>query len=122
MHQNAPDLPIFQPTSPSHHQPSQQPRSKTAAAGLKFKTELCRNWVEGTCEFQAKCSFAHGSEELRLPLRLPEKYKTKTCRQFFEAGYCMYGGRCQFRHTVRREGERLPVFMKLQEQGEREQC
>lgn len=122
MHQNSPDLPPFQPTSPSNHQQSQQPRSKAAAAGLKFKTELCRNWVEGTCEFQTKCSFAHGVEELRLPLRLPEKYKTKACRQFFEAGYCMYGGRCQFRHTVRREAERLPVFMKLQERGEREQC
>ena len=31
----------------------------------KFKTELCRNWLNGHCSFDNKCVFAHGKEELR---------------------------------------------------------
>ena len=31
----------------------------------KYKTELCRNWVNGFCSFDSKCVFAHGKEELR---------------------------------------------------------
>ena len=31
----------------------------------KYKTELCRNWLNGSCSFDTKCVFAHGREELR---------------------------------------------------------
>lgn len=32
----------------------------------KYKTSLCRNWLStGKCEFEKKCSFAHGDHELQ---------------------------------------------------------
>ena len=31
----------------------------------KYKTELCRNWLNGFCPFENKCVFAHGRDELR---------------------------------------------------------
>ncbi|CAJ1032350.1 putative Zinc finger C-x8-C-x5-C-x3-H type (and similar) [Leishmania utingensis] len=35
----------------------------------KYKTTICRNWEQtGTCNFRG-CTFAHGVEELRAPLR-----------------------------------------------------
>ena len=33
----------------------------------RFKTELCKNWIEnGSCRYGKKCQFAHGQEELRI--------------------------------------------------------
>ncbi|KAG5498860.1 hypothetical protein JKF63_03149 [Porcisia hertigi] len=35
----------------------------------KYKTTICRNWEQtGTCTFRG-CTFAHGAEELRAPVR-----------------------------------------------------
>lgn len=31
---------------------------------VKFKTEMCKNFMTTHCEFGDKCSFAHGREEL----------------------------------------------------------
>ena len=31
----------------------------------KYKTEMCRNWQRGNCEFGERCTFAHGAIELR---------------------------------------------------------
>jgi hypothetical protein len=31
----------------------------------KFKTEMCKNWEAGVCDFELDCCFAHGSDELR---------------------------------------------------------
>ena len=63
---------------------------------VKFKTELCRNWGLGICEFGDKCIFAHGYNELRS--LSSSNYKTKKCKQFYERGFCQYGNRCQFKH------------------------
>lgn len=63
---------------------------------VKFKTEMCRNWRLGCCEFADKCMFAHGHEELRSVSS--SNYRTKKCKQFHEKGYCQYGNRCQFKH------------------------
>ncbi|OMJ86637.1 hypothetical protein SteCoe_11786 [Stentor coeruleus] len=63
---------------------------------IKFKTELCRNWSIGMCEFGEKCTFAHGNHELRGVLN--SNYRTKKCKQFHEKGYCQYGNRCLFKH------------------------
>ena len=101
---------------------------------LKFKTEMCRNWKTGTCEYGEKCVFAHGTDELRVISS--SNYKTKKCKQFHEKGYCQYGNRCQFRHrdlsqdttasspiAVTRErsqegyGKRLPIFFKIAPQA-----
>ena len=69
-------------------------------ASNKFKTEICRNWTQGICEFGTKCTFAHGQHELRLRDTAVGNYRTKNCKQFHELGYCQYGSRCQFKHVV----------------------
>jgi Zinc finger C-x8-C-x5-C-x3-H type (and similar)/CCCH-type zinc finger len=97
----------------------------------KLRTEICRNWGLGCCEFGDKCFFAHGYNELRS-ISSGSNYKTKKCKQFHEKGYCQYGNRCQFKHrdlsqetaadspnsTPRDQfkevnKKRLPVFLKL---------
>lgn len=65
---------------------------------VKYKTEMCRNWENGKCEFGGTCAFAHGPDELRERTLLPTNYRTKKCKQFYELGYCLYGTRCQFKH------------------------
>lgn len=37
----------------------------------KYKTELCRNWLNGHCTFGVKCTFAHGASDIRPKLHLP---------------------------------------------------
>ena len=69
----------------------------------KYKTELCKNWIEiGICRYSGKCQFAHGEHEL-VSKNLPTnaKYKSKTCTTFIEKLYCPYGKRCLFRHEDR---------------------
>lgn len=61
---------------------------------MKYKTEICKNWEAGYCEFEDECVFAHGKDDLRGK----SSYKTKKCRQFFEQGYCMFGNKCIFQH------------------------
>merc|ERR1711990_338843 len=39
-------------------------------------------------------------EELGPKTHLPSNYKTKLCTQYQEQGYCMYGQRCQFLHSI----------------------
>lgn len=87
----------------------------------KYKTEMCRGWGQGFCEFGEKCIFAHGYKELRNAHSLTN-YKTKKCKQFHEKGYCQYGNRCQFLHKSanekkstpeKQEKKRLPVFSSL---------
>lgn len=80
----------------------------------KYKTEICRNWLSGHCEFGEKCVFAHGSLELRN--KTQGKYKTRLCKQFYQHGYCGYGPRCQFRHGYGQK--RLPVFIDLEHRGD----
>lgn len=65
---------------------------------MKYKTEICKNWESGYCEFGGRCAFAHGYDELRQKTHMTTNYKTKPCKQFYELGYCMYGKRCQFKH------------------------
>lgn len=115
-----------------------QPRE--ADFRVKYKTEICRNWELGTCEFGESCAFAHGYEELRNKSNMGSNYKTKKCKQFHELGYCIYGNRCQFRHrdvsidtapnspkstkiSYRKSSEdsnrkRLQIFIDLAEKGE----
>ncbi|CAG9316774.1 unnamed protein product [Blepharisma stoltei] len=72
--------------------------SKEVDFTIKYKTEICRNWENGICEFGDQCAFAHGIHELREKTALPNNYRTKRCKQFYELGYCLYGTRCQFKH------------------------
>ena len=46
----------------------------------KYKTELCKNWIEtAKCRYEDKCRFAHGQEELTQAARYGynEKFKSK---------------------------------------------
>lgn len=73
--------------------------SSSTATSERYKTELCRPFEEsGICRYGHKCQFAHGSRELRTPLRHP-KYKTEPCRTFHSVGICPYGTRCHFIHN-----------------------
>ena len=73
-------------------------------ANGKYKTELCKNWIEtAKCRYQDKCRFAHGQEELTVAAiySYNEKFKSKNCRTFYQTKQCMYGTRCMFRHEHR---------------------
>jgi hypothetical protein len=70
----------------------------------KYKTELCKNWIEtAKCRYESKCRFAHGQEELTQAARrvYNDKFKSKNCRTFYHTKQCMYGTRCMFRHEHR---------------------
>ena len=79
----------------------------------KYKTSLCKLYeATGSCNFGAKCSFAHGSHELRrtedpIPReamnerndRVPySNYKTIKCCYFYKDGICPFGIRCSYAH------------------------
>ena len=81
----------------------------------KYKTEICRNWEMGKCEFGEDCAFAHGFQELRYKSNIGQKYKTKKCKQFHEQGVCQYGTRCQFKH--RDTADTTPVVSPKAVQG-----
>lgn len=90
---------------------------------VKYKTELCRNYGEGTCLFGRRCAFAHGGHELKGKMYLPRNYKTKLCQKFSSFGFCSYGTRCQFIHqqwensrstSPSPEGRRLPIFQEIE--------
>ena len=63
----------------------------------KYKTEMCRNWLRGTCTYGNNCLFAHGEDEIRFREK-PANYKTKLCVNILRDGFCKYGTRCQFKH------------------------
>ena len=83
--------------------------ARASAFLLNYKTELCKNWEKGSCEFGDRCAFAHGREELRQPSLKSDKYKTRKCKQFHKLGYCMYGVRCQFIHTIETRRSEQPT-------------
>ena len=79
----------------------------------KFKTSICKLYdATGSCNFGNKCSFAHGSHELRQPGdpiprealserndRVPySNYKTIKCCYFYREGVCPFGVRCSYAH------------------------
>ncbi|CAG9317254.1 unnamed protein product [Blepharisma stoltei] len=65
---------------------------------VKYKTEMCKNWESGQCEFGNKCAFAHGIEELRNKSHKSAKPKIPGCKMYQDKGYCIYGSKCQFSH------------------------
>ena len=80
------------------------PQLEEYDADGKYKTELCKNWIEtAKCRYEAKCRFAHGQEELTSAAMRSynEKFKSKNCRTFYHTKQCMYGNRCMFRHEHR---------------------
>ena len=65
----------------------------------KEKSQLCKRFMQnGSCPYEKKCKFAHGSHELRRNQQVNSKYKTKECGVFITQGFCLYGERCNFIH------------------------
>jgi len=65
----------------------------------KYKTEMCRNILDGKECPHKHCQFAHSYEELRRK-RKPRNYKTELCHAYHSTGFCPYGVRCAFRHET----------------------
>jgi hypothetical protein len=112
--------------------PILRPKVKKPIDCTKYKTEMCRNWIEThVCQYAEKCNFAHGFDELIEKNPANEKYKSKKCIPFHSKGVCTYGHRCLFLHETRSLEEiprsfykarliynpftvkRLPVFEKI---------
>ena len=93
------------------------------ASNENFKTEICRNWSLGFCQWEDKCIFAHGFDELRKKDSVKINYKTRQCKQFHQSGYCIYGNKCQFLHKSQfditdNSRRRLAVFVGIEKKGE----
>ncbi|PAV90449.1 hypothetical protein WR25_14599 [Diploscapter pachys] len=66
-----------------------------------FKTALCDSYRKfEQCQYGERCRFAHGVEELRMPVnprgRFHPKYKTVLCDKFSTKGFCQ----CMFIHKI----------------------
>lgn len=68
---------------------------------IKERTELCRNWLQNTCKFGEKCSFAHGIEQVQKKHHCNGRYKLTRCNGYHNNLVCLYGTRCQFAHLLR---------------------
>ena len=75
---------------------------------IKYKTEICKNWLSGQCKFGDTCIFAHGKQEIKLN----SSQKSKECKNFKSSYFCPYGEKCQFKH-IQNETKRLPIFAKI---------
>ncbi|KAA6387895.1 MAG: hypothetical protein EZS28_016578, partial [Streblomastix strix] len=75
-------------------------RKTRAEISARYKTELCRNFMESKfCPYGDRCEFAHGLSELRSLGKGPKR-KIAECRAFHEGDIiCYYGQRCRFAHT-----------------------
>lgn len=76
-----------------HSKPNKQ---KTSHKTQFYKTEMCRQYLNGFCKLESRCLFAHGEEELNSRQR-PRKYKTIPCNK--PPGQCPYGSRCLYIHS-----------------------
>jgi hypothetical protein len=88
--------------------------SKRATEPTKYKTELCRTWVEHNyCPYKEKCRFAHGKKDLHDKIVMSKNYKQKECNSFYTRGYCPYGPRCHFKHDERKLWEIERDYFKI---------
>lgn len=62
------------------------------------KTQICKFYELGQCTRGERCTFAHGSEQLR---QAPDFSKTRLCADFIEHGTCHLGRKCSFAHGKR---------------------
>ncbi|KAG2173776.1 hypothetical protein INT43_005196 [Umbelopsis isabellina] len=80
-----------------------------------YKTRLCERFeAEGYCPYDTKCTFAHGTEELReRTVEHTEEvvngrtefndnglFKTKLCERYMKGNFCQYGPKCNFAHGM----------------------
>lgn len=78
------------------------PALKEPKEQIKYKTELCKNWIEkGKCSYSVRCKFAHGYHELVQNKAEERLQQTAKCETFHTEGYCSYGTRCIYQHETR---------------------
>ena len=74
-------------------------RSSMTSKRGKYKTELCIHYSStGTCYYGAKCHYAHGREDIRVPGSAHPRYKTSLCKNELGDRKCQFGDRCMFIH------------------------
>ena len=85
----------------------------------KFKTEICKNWLCGKCDFGDSCAFAHGEDQLR------KKTRFIPCKTYSKYGKCPFGNKCHFEHLdtadsspVESDGETSPTVEKVEPEQE----
>ncbi|CAE7702614.1 bioC [Symbiodinium sp. CCMP2592] len=70
--------------------------------GSSVKRTICKFWEDGACKNGATCTWAHGAEELGMPLSpRPEAMgpnAKKTLCKFWLQGTCTKGSSCTFAH------------------------
>lgn len=82
------------------------------SANPLYKTRLCERFeTEGYCPYEGKCTFAHGTTELRERLAdaVEDKpspkiesndgnnlFKTRLCERYMKGMFCQYGPKCNF--------------------------
>jgi hypothetical protein len=94
--------------------PNTSTDSKLSKDTGKYKTELCRTWVEHNyCPYKEKCRFAHGKKDLHEKIVIGKNYKQKECNSFYTKGYCPYGPRCHFKHDERKLWEIERIYYQL---------
>ena len=77
----------------------------------RFKTQMCKAYLRGSCLFADQCQFAHGESDLRAP-KVHQKYKTQKCKHF-AAGKCKHGNACWFIHENDVKEKQLTDVMKI---------
>jgi len=99
-----------------------------------YKTRLCERFeTEGFCPYGPKCTFAHGTNELRERPTAEEKvgsppsardgpenplYKTRLCERFMKENFCQYGPKCNFAHGEHELRERPQSSAPHRDSGE----
>jgi len=97
---------------------------KSLSSNPLYKTRLCERFeTEGYCPYETKCTFAHGTAELReRSTEQPDDgpsgrsdigennlFKTRLCERFMKGNFCQYGPKCNFAHGVAELKNRPPV-------------
>jgi hypothetical protein len=87
---------------PAQNAEEPAPATKEPKEQIKYKTELCKNWIEkGKCSYSVRCKFAHGPHELVQNKVEERPQQLALCEAFHNEGYCSYGIRCVYRHETR---------------------
>lgn len=68
---------------------------KKQHAAQLFKTEMCKFYLQGSCENGRQCSYAHNPSEIR---HKPDLTNTSMCKNFARDGQCS-DPQCRFAHS-----------------------
>ena len=101
---NAQDIQYEKGSTSTDGSDSNTPKKPNRKKPIKQKSDLCWKFMEhGSCPYEDKCKFAHGSHELKTKNPVNPKYKTKECNAFSNHDACPFGIRCNFIHIKKDE-------------------